>query len=1519
MEALLTSRVEELDLHRYGLCSSSCPGLACGIRNNKTLRKLDLSHNSLGGDEFSVLMAALTTSRIEELDLQRNYLPSSCCPQLASGIRNNQTLRKLDLSVNNLGGPEFGVLMAALTTSRIEELHLQNNKLPSSCCPHLASGIWSNQTLRKLDLSWNDIGGDEFSVLMAALPTSHIEELHLQGNYLPSSCCPHLASGIRNNQTLRVLNLIGNMLEGDEFSVLMEALPTSQIEELLLRSNKLYSNSCPLLASGISKNQTLRKLDLTCNRLGGDEFSDLMAALPTSRIEVLWLEFNDLHSRCFPHLASGIRNNQTLRKLYLSHNELRGPEFSVLMEALPTSRIEELHLHRNYLPSRSCRDLASGIRNNQTLRKLGLYYNKLGGDEFSVLMAALTRSRIEELDLQDNNLLSRSCPHLASGIRNNQTLRKLNLSHNDLRGPEFSVLMAALPTSRIEELLLDSNYLPSSCCPHLASGVRNNQTLRKLDLSHNKLGGPEFSVLMAALPTSRIEELHLQHNSLPSSCCPHLVSGIRNNRTLRKLDLTGNKLEGPEFNDLMEALTTNPMEELLLKCVKFTPASLQHLASGIRDNQTLKKLNLTGCKLSDPEFSDLVEALKASRMEVLCFRNQYSGRCRLTEEQKRQLEDLSRLRPDMKIDYKHDNDDDSNSSSDDYEAITSTNQNGGYTRLYQNENSDCTELESSASPDLHQVTRTTSQRLSIEEAHAIRNNAGLTFPRQSLEESARASPVTGAAGGTRRASRRTPGDLVAYGGLEEAPESEPPIPAPTKPDLSHNQLWGPEFTVLMAALPKSRIEELGLQDNNLPSSSCQIRNNQTLRKLDLSDNYHGGPEFGVLMAALTTSRIEELHLQNSDLPSSSCPVLATGIRNNQTLRKLHLSYNKLWGPEFSVLMAALTTSRIEELHLRNNNLPSSCCPNLATGIRNNQTLRKLDLSANRLCGPEFSVLMAALPTSRIEELHLPHNNLLSSCCPHLASGIRNNQTMRKLDLSWNRLWGPEFSVLMTALTTSRIEELHLQHNDLPSNCYPHLATGIRNNQTLRVLHLTCNELGGTDFSVLMAALTTSRIEELSLWGNNLPSSCCPLLATGIRSNQTLRKLHLSGNMLGGPEFSVLMEALITSQIDELGLQRNNLSSSCCPHLASGIRNNKTLRKLDLSGNSLGGDEFRVLMAALTTSRIEELLLQGNKLPSSCCPHLASGIRNNQTLRKLDLAGNSLGGDEFSVLMAALLTSRVEELDLQNNNLPSSCCPHLASGIRSNQTLRNLNLTCNELWGPEFSVLMEALPSSRIEEIHLHRNDLPSSACPDLASGIRNNQTLRVLDLIGNELGGPEFSVLMAALTTSRIEELGLQRNFLTSSCCPDLASGIRNTQSLRKLHLSGNRMEGPEHSVLMAALTASQMEELDLRNVTFTPASLQHLASGIRDNQTLKKLDLTGSKLPDPEFSDLVEALKTSRIEVLRFRNPYTNRCKLTDEQKGQLAVLRRLRPDMKIDYKHDRDEYDDDEYSSSEDADYAD
>ncbi|CAI9589998.1 unnamed protein product, partial [Staurois parvus] len=82
-------------------------------------------------------------------------------------------------------------------------------------------------------------------------------------------------------------------------------------------------------------------------------------------------------------------------------------------------------------------------------------------------------------------------------------------------------------------------------------------------------------------------------------------------------------------------------------------------------------------------------------------------------------------------------------------------------------------------------------------------------------------------------------------------------------------------------------------------------------------------------------------------------------------------------------------------------------------------------------------------------------------------------------------------------------------------------------------------------------------------------------------------------------------------------------------------------EVNLSSCRIQSEGLRKFIPAL--KNIKSLRLYGNQLKDSSCPHLASGIRNNQTLRRLNLSGNNLEGPHFSDLMSALTTSRIEEL------------------------------------------------------------------------------------------------------------------------------------------------------------------------------------------------------------------------------------------------------------------------------------
>ncbi|XP_063819443.1 NACHT, LRR and PYD domains-containing protein 12-like [Pseudophryne corroboree] len=241
-----------------------------------------------------------------------------------------------------------------------------------------------------------------------------------------------------------------------------------------------------------------------------------------------------------------------------------------------------------------------------TIKIINLSFTGLKDSNVQFITSALEHHecRIQHLCLDHNRLTDSSCSQLACAIRRNQSLRKLNLSHNTLEGPHFCDLTAALstPTCRIEELFLNYNNLTDSSCSQLASAITKLQSLRILGLSHNSLGGPQFHDFVTALssPTCRIEELFLRQTGLEGRSCSELSSAVRSNQSLRKLDLSGNDLAGPHFGDLMSALS-NPacrIEKLVMEDTKLTDEQAPLLAP-LSNNTSLTHLDLTSNGFKD--------------------------------------------------------------------------------------------------------------------------------------------------------------------------------------------------------------------------------------------------------------------------------------------------------------------------------------------------------------------------------------------------------------------------------------------------------------------------------------------------------------------------------------------------------------------------------------------------------------------------------------------------------------------------------------------------------------------------------------------------------------------------------------------------------------------------------------------------------------------------------------------------------------------------------------------------------
>ena len=1145
-------------------------------------------------------------------------------------------------------------------------------------------------------------------------------------------------------------------------SVILKALKEKSNLRILHLNNTLMTEEVAEdLAGFIRNNSSLEQLCIGSNRLGLSAVMILKALQEHSRLKVLNLGGNNLTAHVAEDLATIVKNNSGLEELYLSNNSLK-TSTSVILKALKEkSNLTILHLNNTLMTEEVAEDLATVLRNNSSLEQLCIGSNRLGLSAVMILQALQEHSRLEVLNLGDNNLTAHVAKDLATIVKNNSGLEELYLSNNGLKTSASVILKALKEKSNLRILHLINTLMTEEVAEDLAAAIRNNSSLEQLCIGSNRLGLSAVMILQALQEHSRLKVLDLDDNNLTAHVAKDLATIVKTNSGLEELYLSNNSLK-TSASVILEALKEESNLRILhLNNTLMTEEVAEDLAAAIRNNSSLEKLCIGSNRLGLSAVMILQALQEHGRLKVLNM-----GDNNLTAHV---AEDLA----------------------------TIVKNNSDLEELYLSNNS----LKISASVILKALKEKSNliilhlnNTLMIEEvaedlATVLRNN-------NSLEQLC----------------------------------------------IGSNRLGLSVVVILQALQEHSKLKVINLGGNNLTAHVAEdlatiVKNNSGLEELYLSNNGLKTSASVIFKALKKKSNLRILHLNNTLMTEEVAEDLAAAIRNNSSLEQLCLESNRLGLSAVMILQALQEHSRLKVLDLDDNNLTAHVAKDLATIVKNNSGLEELYLSNNGLKTSASVILKALKEKSNLRILHLNNTLMTEEVAEDLAAAIRHNTSLEQLCLESNRSGLSAVMILQALQEHSRLKGLNLDDNNLTAHVAEDLATIVKNNSGLEELYLSNNGLK-TSASVIFKALKKkSNLIILHLNNTLMTEEVAEDLATVLRNNSSLEQLCIGSNRLGLSAVVILQALQEHSRLKVLDLGDNNLTTHVAKDLATIVKTNSDLEELYLSNNSLKTSASVILKALKEKSNLIILHLNNTLMTEEVAEDLATVLRNNSSLEQLCIRSNRLGLSAVAILQALQEKARLKVLNLGDNNLTAHVAKDLASVMYNNPNLKILNLRNNMLGSSAGKVLQGLVKTSKLKVLNLISNNLTKEVSQDLAVVINNNSGLQTLCLSDNDLRSSAIIILQALKLNSQLSTLYLS-NCLSESTAFELVSVIRSNPFISQLWLGDNTLQSRSIDIVQSCKGLPKLQALELSCNNISPREVVHLASCIANIISLQVLQL---------------------------------------------------------------------------------
>lgn len=503
------------------------------------------------------------------------------------------------------------------------------------------------------------------------------------------------------------------------------------------------------------------------------------------------------------------------------------------------------------------------------------------------------------------------------------------------------------------------------------------------------------------------------------------------------------------------------------------------------------------------------------------------------------------------------------------------------------------------------------------------------------------------------------------------------------------------------------------------------------------------------------------------------------------------------------------------------------------------------LQANSAPVDVFNTAIASLHTPNAPKvLSLSGEGLDSRHLEQLANALTQNNTLNKLDLSNNWFYDEGAEIILKALKdNTTLKSLSLNNNFLVGdnvNSFIHL---LHANHHLTDLSLTNNFIVQPNINVLLNSLKENKtLKKLKLGNNhndsNLPFTYWPAtidaIVALINKNNTLESLDISSlsptDGFNQPLAEQLARALAENKtLKKINLSGHHLTDEGTASIVTALINHPQLKSLLLNHTQVIGAKATQALAhyLAKNNTVTTLDVGSSRITSEAAQSLAAGLRQNKQLKVLDISANNIAALGVHSMLAAIAAHpTLEEIYLDNLNLNAQFIDLMLQLLSGEKSLSALSLSNNPLHDEFISAIAPKLATNnRLKVLSIDRTGFTSSGGRALGAALAANQHLKVLTASHNAIDEETLRGLLTLLKRNHsLEFLDVSANHypLSDNIAPLFANIIKTHQTLKGLSFEAGKMS--EHAlkpILTAVKTNPNFLWLDLG----TAANKPNLAS----------------------------------------------------------------------------------------------